>query len=455
MTDMKIIIVGCGRVGEALAEQLNEEGDDIVVVDQNAAKVRDVATKYDLLGIIGNGATHSVQEEAGIGSADLLIAVTGSDELNLLCCIMAKKAAGCQVIARVKSPEYAQDISYLKSELGLAMVINPEYMAAKEIARVLHFPAAMKIDTFGRGRIELIKFRLPEGSPIAGLSVRDAMIKLKANVLICTVERGDEAYIPKGDFVFAERDVISIIAAPRAAIEFFEKINYKNEAAKNVIIIGATAMTHYLCDELVHSGVKVKLIDNDELLCNEFAMKYDDVTVICGEPTDEDLLSEEGISRADAFVSLATIDEENIMLSLYAKQQGVKKTVTKINRTEYTDVIKQLDLDSVIHPRNITADLIARYVRATKNTEGSNMETLYNVIKGKIEASEFVVGKSSLIVGKPLSDLEFKENVLIAAILRAGQLIIPRGNVIIKPGDSVVIVTGELGIHDISDILKK
>ncbi len=452
---MKIIIVGCGRVGEALAEQLNEEGDDIIVVDQDAAKVRDVATKYDLMGVIGNGATHSIQKEAGVDSADLLIAVTGSDELNLLCCVMAKKAAGCHVIARVKSPEYANDIAYLKKELGLAMIINPEFAAAKEIARVLHFPSAMKIDTFGRGRVELIKFRLPEGSKIAGLSVKDAMIKLRANVLMCTVERGDEAYIPKGDFVFAERDVISIIASSKAAMDFFDKINYKNDAAKNVIIIGASDTTHYLCEELTKSGVRVKLIEKDKKLCDEFAEKYEDITVICGEPTDEDLLSEEGISGADALVALEHIDEENIMLSLHAKHEGVKKTVTKINRIEYTDVINGLDLDSIIYPRNITADLIARYVRATKNTEGSNMETLYNVIKGKVEAAEFIVNENSLVVGRPLSELEFKENALIAAILRAGQLVIPRGNVVILPGDSVIVVTGELGIGDISDILKK
>lgn len=455
MYGMKIIIVGCDRVGEALAEQLNEEGNDIVVVDQNAQKVRDVANKYDLMGVIGNGATHSVQMEAGIDTADLLIAVTGSDELNLLCCIMAKKAAGCQVIARVKSPEYAMDTTYLKDELGLAMVINPEYAAAKEITRVLNFPSAISIETFAKGQVELLKFRLPEGSPIAGLSVKDAMIRLRVDVLICTVERGEEAYIPKGDFVFAERDVISIIAAPKAAMEFFAKINYKNQAARDVIIIGATATSHYLCDELCKAGINVKIIDKNEKLCDEFAEKYEDVTVISGDPTDEDLLREEGISRTDALVSLSPIDEENIMLSLYAKNAGVKKTVTKINRIEYTDVINQLELDTIIYPRNITADIIARYVRATKNTEGSNMETLYNVIKGKIEAAEFRVGQSSLIVGKPLSELKFKENVLIAAILRNRQMIVPRGNAVIEPGDSVVIVSGERGIYDISDILKK
>ena len=451
---MRIIIVGCGRVGEALAEQLNAEGHDITVVDQNSTRVRDVANKYDLLGIIGNGATHTVQKDAGIDSADLLIAVTGSDELNLLCCIMAKKAAGCRVIARVKSPEYANDTEYLKREIGLAMVINPEYASAKEIARVLNFPSAISIETFSKGSVELLKFRLPEGSPIAGLSVKDAMMRLRCDVLICTVERGEDAFIPKGDFIFAERDIISIIASPSSAKTFFSKINYKIGGVKNVTLIGATDTAHYLCGELLRSGIKVKLIDRDKEKCNEFAEKYDQLTVICGEPSDEDLLSEEGLPQADALVTLTPSDEENIMLSLFAKNAKVTKTVTKINRLEYTSVINQLDLDSIIYPKNITADMIARYVRARNNTRGSNMETLYNIIKGKAEAAEFSVGENSPIAGVPLSELNFKDGVLVAAILREKQLIVPRGNVIIKPYDSVVVVSAQLGITDVSDILR-
>ena len=451
---MRIIIVGCGKVGEALAEQLNSEGHDVTVVDHDSTRVRDVANKYDLLGIIGNGATHSTQADAGINSADLLIAVTGSDELNLLCCIMAKKAGNCQVIARVKSPEYARDTEYLKNEIGLAMVINPEYAAAKEISRVLNFPSAIKIETFAKGRVELLKFRLPAGSPIAGLSVKDAMMKLRCAVLLCTVERGDDAFIPKGDFVFAERDIISIIAAPSEAKNFFKKIDYDIESVKQATIVGATSTAHYLCDELLSSGIDVKIIEKNADRCNEFAEKYDHITVISGDPADKDVLNEEGISRADALIALTGIDEENIMLSLFAKESGVKTTVTKVDRIEYTSVINRLDLDSIIYPKNITADMIARYVRAKNNTRGSNMETLYNIIKGKVEAAEFLVGEGSPITGIPLSELEFKDGVLVAAILRGKELIIPRGNVIIIPGDSVIVVSSQLGIADISDVLK-
>ncbi len=451
---MKIIIVGCGRVGEALAEQLNEEGHNIVVVDQDPVRVRDVANKYDLMGIIGNGATHSIQLDAGIDTADLLIAVTGSDELNLLCCIMAKKAAGCRVIARVKSPEYAHDAGYLKDEIGLAMIINPELQAAKEIARILNFPSAIKIETFAKGRIELLKLKLPEGSPIAGLSVKDAMMRLRTDVLICTVERGDEVFIPKGDFIFAERDIVSIIASPSSAKQFFTKIGYKISGVKNSIIIGATGTAEYLCEELAHSGISLKIIEEKRDRCESFAEKHDDVTVICGDPTDEDLLREEGIEGADALITLTEIDEENIMLSLFGKNAGVKKTVTKINRLEYTSVINQLDLDSIIYPKNITADMILRYVRARSNTRGSSMETLYNIIKGKAEAVEFSIGEGSPIAGKPLLELKFKETALIAAVLRGKNLIIPRGNVVINPGDSVIIVSTETGLEDASDILK-
>ncbi len=451
---MNIIIVGCGRVGEALAEQLNAEGHDIVVVDQDPVRVRDVANKYDLMGIIGNGATHSVQTDAGVDTADLLIAVTGSDELNLLCCIMAKKASGCRVIARVKSPEYAHDAAYLKDEIGLAMIINPELQAAKEIARILNFPSAIKIETFAKGRIELLKFRLPEGSPIAGLTVKDAMMKIRTDVLICTVERGEDVYIPKGDFVFAEKDIVSIIASPASAKQFFTKIGYTIAGIKNAIIIGATDTAHYLCEELSHSGISLKIIEEKRQRCEEFALKYDELAIICGDPTDEDLLREEGLERSDALITLTGIDEENIMLSLFGKNAGVKKTVTKINRVEYTSVINQLDLDSIVYPKNITADMIIRYVRARSNTRGSNMETLYNIIKGKAEAVEFSIGAGSPIAGHPLLELKFKETALIAAVLRGKNLIIPRGNVVINPGDSVIIVSTETGLEDASDILQ-
>ncbi len=452
---MKIIIVGCGRVGETLAAELNGEGNDIVVVDENPAKVKEIAIKYDLMGVIGNGATRDTQKEAGVDTADLLIAVTGSDELNLLCCVMAKKAGNCQTIARVKSPEYAQDSPYLKDELGLAMVINPEYEAAKEISRIMSFPSAIKVDVFAKGRVELLKFRIPEGSPLVGLSVREAMTRFRCNVLVCTVERGEDAFIPKGDFVFADRDIISIIGAPRSALAFFAKIDRKIEPVKDAIIIGADNITYYLCEMLSRAGIAVKVIDKRLDRCEELCTRFEDVTVINADPSDEATLKEEGVKDTGAFISLTGLDEENILLSLYAKNVGAGKVITKINRIEYNDVIARMELDSIIYPKNVTASMILRYVRATNNTLGSNMETLYTVIKGQVEASEFTVGTRSPIAGIPLSELNLREDVIIAAILRGRSMIIPRGFDVIEPGDSVVVVTKLLGIRDVSDILEK
>ena len=452
---MDIIIVGCGKVGEVLAAELNEEGNNITIVDEVAEKVKHIATKYDIMGVIGNGATYRVQKEAGVGSADLLIAVTGSDELNLLCCLMAKKSGKCRAIARIKNPDYAKDAEYLRDGLGLAMVINPEQAAAEEICRILKFPSALKVDTFSRGRVELMKFRLPENSPLVGENLRDAMIKLKSNVLVCTVERDDKAFIPKGDFVFAERDVISIISSMRGAQDFLSKINYKSEPVRDVTIIGGGSITYYLCELLEKAGINVKVIEKDTAVCEELASKFSDFTIICGDPTDEDVLAEEQVAKSDAFVALTGIDEENILLSLYAKNQGSRKVITKINRIEYDDVISKLALDSIIYPKHLTADMIVRYARSTQNSRGSNMVTLYNLNRGEVEVAEFTVGENSPVINVPLSKLKFKPDVLIGAIIRGRQLIVPRGTAIILPGDSVVAVSKELYPHDISDILEE
>jgi len=453
---MNIIIVGCGKVGEALAEQLNEEGSNITVIDLNADRVHDVSSKYDVMGVIGNGATHAILMEADIKHCDLLIAVTGSDELNLLCCLIAKKAGNCQTIARVRSPEYSVEAPYLKDELGLAMVINPEFTAASEIARVLRFPSAMKIDTFAKGRVEMMKFRLPENSPIIGCAVKELAGKFRCDVLICTVEREDEAFIANGDFVFEEKDVISLIATPKNANDFFRKINYKMNSVKDVMIIGGGEISHYLCQILKRSGggISIKIIEKDLKRCEELSAELEDVRIIHGDAAEQALLMEEGLENAGGFIALTNLDEENIFLSLFAKRVTDGKLVTKINRIDFDDVIKHLDLDTIIYPKNITSETIARYVRAMKNTIGSNVETLYSIVKGKIEAAEFSIKDGSPIVGIPLSKLHLKPNVLIAAILRGRTVITPHGNDEIQAGDSVVIVSGHTEMHDITDILK-
>ena len=453
---MNIIIVGCGKVGAALAEELNEEGNNITVVDLDSAKVNAVSASFDVMGVIGNGATHTVLQEAGILRADLLIAVTGSDELNLLCCLIAKKAGNCQTIARVRSPQYSREAPYLKDELGLAMVINPEYTAAAEIARVLRFPSAMKIDTFARGRVEMMKFRLPENSPLVGCAVKELAAKFHCDVLICTVEREDEALIANGNLVFEDKDVISLIATPKNANDFFRKIDYKLNSVKDVMIVGGGNTTHYLCEILKRSGnsISVKVIERNPKRCEELCTELENVTIINGDGSEKAVLLEEGLEHTGGFIALTNLDEENIFLSLFAKRVSEAKVVTKINRLEFDDVIKHLDLDSIIYPKHITCETIVRYVRAMKNTIGSNVETLYNIVKGKIEAAEFHIKEGSPVVGIPLMKLEFNASVLIAAILRGKQVIVPRGDTTILPDDSVVIVSDHLEMHDITDILK-
>lgn len=451
---MNIIIVGCGKVGQTLAEQLNEEGNNITVIDIDPSNLKSLANSADVLCVEGNGATHEIQSEAGIKTADLLIAVTDSDELNLLCCMVAKKTGNCRTIARVRNPDYSADANFLKSEFDLAMVINPELAAAAEIARVLRFPSAMKIDTFAKGRVELVKFKLPEGSSLVGLSVKEISTVLKCDVLICTVERGNEAHIANGDFVFEEKDVVSLIASHKSAIEFFEKINYKLHSVKNVVVAGGGKISQYLCDILERYSIPVKIIERDRKLCEYLCTQYPSVRLINGDATDHSLLLEEGVDKAGAFISLTDQDEENILLSLFVKNVMKGKLVTKISRTDFDSIVKPLELDTIITPKSITSDHIIRYVRSMKGSIGSNVETLYNIIRGKVEAAEFIISGSSKVTDVPLMELALKNDLLIASILRKDKVIIPRGSDKIMQGDRVIVVSKHLALKDITDILR-
>ncbi len=450
---MNIIIVGCSRVGETLAANLGAEENNVTMIDLSSEKIKDVTSRYDVMGIVGNGATHVTQLEAGIENADLLIAVTESDELNLLCCTVAKKSGHCSAIARVTNPDYSADSSFLKREIGLEMIINPELEAANEIARILRFPSAMKIETFAKGKVELLSFRMPDASPLIGMSVMEVVKKFKCDILVCSVEREDEAFIPNGNFVFEEKDVITIVSSHKNVYDFFKKINYKVDAVKSAVIVGGGKITHYLCHILKNSGISLKVIDKNEKTCEELASNFDRVTVINADESNREILLEEGVGRADAFIAVTKHDEENILLSLFAKSAGKAKVVTKINRTDYNDIIKHLNLDTTVYPKNVTSDMIVRYVRATKNTLGSNVERLYNLAGGKVEAAEFSVANSSVITNTPLSCLKLKKGVIVAAILRNNTVILPRGNDVILPGDSVITVSRKLQIHDISEIL--
>lgn len=449
---MNIIIVGCGQVGSTLAEQLNEENHNITVVDTDMNALRSVTGRLDIMGVCGNGATHTTLKDAGLGHADLLIAVTPSDELNILCCIVAKKARGCRTIARVRDHQYYKDATFLKDELGLAMVINPELASAEEISRVLRFPSAISIETFGKGRVELIKFRLSENSKIVGRTVKDIMQNDKLGVVFCTVERKDGTHIVNGKFVFQPKDVISIVSSSENAAKFFKKIGHASGAVRDVTIVGGGEVTHYLCG-ILRRSVEVKIIDDDREVCEELASSFPNATVINLDTSDQDNLREEGVDTAGAFLALTDSDEENIILSLYGRTHTSGKVVTKISRLDFSDVLCRLELDTVIYPKNIVANSIARYVRAMKNTRGSNMETLYSIIPGEVEAAEFVVSDKSSVTGKHIMDLNLKPDIVIAAIVRNDEVIFPRGADTIEIGDAVIVVSRDMALKNITDII--
>lgn len=452
---MRIIVVGCGKVGETIVRQLSSEGHDIAVIDTDATVVEDISDQFDVLGVVGNGASYSVLQEAGIEDADLMIAVTNSDEQNLLSCLFARKAGNCSTIARVRNPVYSTEIGYIKEELGLSMTVNPEYAAAEEIARLLRFPSAIKIDTFARGRVELLQFVIPEGSILDNTSLQELPSKLDSRILIGAVERGEDAVIPDGNFVLKAGDTISIVSAPKDARHFFTKLGVDIHRVNNTMIVGGGKIAFYLARMLAGYGIKVKIVEADKARCIELSEQLPNALIIRGDGSDQDVLREEGVETCESFVSLTGIDEQNIFMSLYTKQVNPKaKVITKTNRINMDYILDKLNLDSQIHPKNITAESIVSFVRAMQNSIGSNVETMYNVVQDKVEALEFVIREKSAVVGIPLSELAVKKNVLVASIIRKGKIIQPSGTTTIEVGDSVVIFTTQKGFGDITDILE-
>ncbi len=451
---MQIIIVGCGKVGAALTQRLSSEDNNVCIIDINADIVHQLATECDVMGMVGNGSSYSVLREAGIEKADLLIAVTESDELNLLCCVIARKASKCHTIARVRNPMYNSERSFLQRELGLSMIINPEQTAAAEITHLLCFPSAIGIDSFSGGRFEILRFKIPVGSVLHNMALKEVSALTQSTFLICAVDRNGEVQIPGGNFILQEGDIISIATSRDKAVEFFQKIHMKTNGVKNTMIIGGGKIALYLAQMLEKMGISVKIIERDLERCRELSEILPAATVICGDGSDEGLLREERIERMDSFVALTNMDEENILLSLFAKKEVERKVVTKINRLQLNEVIRNLDLDSVVYPKLLTAQKILQYVRAAKNSIGSNVRTLYRLYGDKVEALEFNISENSRITGIPLQELQLKTGLLICCITRNSQIIIPYGQTQILPGDTIIVVTTRLGLQDAQDILR-
>ena len=449
---MKIIIVGDGKVGFTLAEHLSQEEHDITVIDTNDDALKRASEALDVMCVKGNGASISALRESGVDTADVVIAATHSDEVNMICCLTAKRLGAGFTIARVRNVEYAMELSMIKKGLGLDLIINPENATAVEIARLLRFPSAANIDTFYRGRVELIGFRIQEDDFLVGQPLSDQSRLRELPMLICAAEQDGRVIIPDGSFVPKAGDRLYLIGQPSGLTDFFHLLGRYVPKIKNAFIIGGGRISHYLTTMLEHAGMKVKIVERNMERCRHLSEVLPRATVICGDGTDQELLESENVSHTDAFIALTDRDEDNLIISLYALQHGIKKVIAKSNRQNYASIAHSVGLDSVISPKLITANQILQVVRARKNSKGSVMNALYRIADGHAEAMEFAVNETTRHLGVPLKDLRLKKGILIAVLIHQNRIIIPEGSSSISQGDTVIIISRDRAILDINDI---
>lgn len=451
---MKIIVVGCGKIGTTIISSLVAEGHNVVAVDDSPAVITDITNIYDAMGVCGNGADYETLSEAGVEGAELFVAVTGSDELNMLSCYIAKCMGAKHTIARIRNPEYNDSsLSFMRQKLDLSMSINPELLTALELFNILKLPSAAKIETFARRHFEIIELVLKPDSSLDNMSLIDLRKKYNQKFLICVVKRDDTVYIPDGNFVLKSGDKIGIVATPSELNKLLKNIGALKKQARNVMILGGSTTAFYLAKLLIAGGNSVKIIEKNPERCLEFAEKLPSAVVINGDGAAQELLLEEGLTSMDAFVALTGLDEQNILLSYFANANNIPKVITKINRDEFNKMAYRLGLDSIVSPRKTISDVVVRYARALKNSLGCSVETLYKLMDSEAEALEFIVSSSSTIVNIPLKELKLKPNTIIAGIVRNRKKILPSGDDMILPGDSVIVITAGQRVDDISDII--
>lgn len=449
---MEIVISGLGSVGTTLMQELVDEGHNIVVIDVNAQKIENAVNKFDVKGVIGNGASASVLKEAGVQHSDLFIGATNHDELNILCCIIAKKLGAKKTIARASKPEYL-DLFKNEGDLGLSLMVNPQYEAALEISRMLRFPSAIKVNEFSNGKVELVEFLVSEDSPLVGLPLKKLGSVFKEKVLICAAQRDDKAIIPTGDFVIQAGDRLFVTATMKHISLFFKHLGW-NRQAKDAIIVGGSTTAYYLCKELDKIGIHAKLIEKDAQKAAMFSEDFKKINVIWGDGTDQELLLEEGLATTDAFVALANMDEQNIIMSMFATSQDVPKVITKIDQLGYYDMLQKSGIYSAVSTKTSTTDRIIRFVRLIGNAQGSTVKRVFHIIDDTTEILEFEAKENFKRFDIPIQKLNLKKHLLVAGIIRKGELITPSGQDVIKLGDNVIIVTLEEGLDDLKDILE-
>lgn len=452
---MKIIVLGAGKVGKTLIKHMSNEDHDIIVVDQNATKVEEVVNQFDVIGVVGNGGSYDILMEAGAQDANLIICVTTSDELNILAGLMAKKMGTKHTIARVRNPDYSSQRDFMRNQLGFSMIVNPELEAASEIRRVLSFPSVVKVDTFSRGKVELAEFFVEDHSRLNGVELSQLHKITKTNILVCAVSHNEDVIIPDGNYVIKPGDHLYITGTHRDLSRFCLDIGVITTRIKNVIIVGGGKIAYYLSKQLSTQGIKVKIIEKDKNRCQVLAEKLPYVTIIHGDGSDDELLNEEGIENTDAVLALTGLDEENIVISLSAKSLYHKKTIAKVTRMNYAGLSDVLKVDSIVAPKKIVASQIIRYVRSKMNKDNdSSVKTLYKIVDGEVEAIEFKVTEQFKYLHKTLNEMKIKEHVLVAAIIRENEVIVPKGNTTMELNDYVIIVSrGEI-MKSLNDILR-
>lgn len=451
---MKIVIIGLGTIGKTILKSLSGEDHSITIIDENKDIIENLIEKYDVQGVVGNGACLDIQTEAGVGAADLAIVLTDSDEMNVFACLVAKKIGVKNTIARVRNPDYRSQILEMKDELGISMIVNPEKDTATEIFNLINLPSIAQVEHFAGGRVLLVEIVAGSGCSLVGETLISLGKKLTTKVLICAVQRDHEVIIPTGNFTIKEGDRIHLTSDAKSLRDFLAEVNLISSPLKNIMIVGGSKIGYYLADELSKKKYSIKLIESDKETAEDLADSLPRVTVIHGNGAQHDLLLEEGIEAMDAFVALTDIDEENIIVSMFANKMNVKKTITQIKSDDLYGMLDELGISNNVSPKDIVADRVISYIRAIANTRGSNVLTLYRLVNNRVEALEFLAKKQESIYDKPLKELKIKENCLIACIIRQSEVLIPDGNTCIKHGDNVIVVTTHKNFDDLTDIFE-
>lgn len=452
---MKIVINGCGKIGKTILSSLVAEGHDVVAIDNNRSVVSNITDIYDVIGVCGNGADNDVLSQAEINNAELFVSVTGSDELNMLSCFMAKRMGAKHTIARIRNPEYNDDgLSFMRKQLDISLIINPELMAAHELYNILKLPSAAKVERFSARNFEMIELKLKADSVLDGVKLIDLRSKFKSEFLVCAVQRGEDAYIPDGNFIIKSGDKIAVTAKPAQIIKLLKEMGIQQNPAKKIMILGAGRTAYYLAKRLSQINNSVTVIEKEKSICEEFCEALPNVLVVNGDGSDREILNEEGIQNMDAFVSLTGMDEQNILISSYAASQSVPKVIAKINREELVPLAENLGLDTFISPKKLISDVLVKYARALENSQDNSMETLYKVMDDKVEVLEFLVKENRDFTGVTFKELKLKPNILIAGIIRDKKTIIPSGEDMMKQGDKVIVLAANQRINDLSDIVR-